>query len=186
MSSTRKCAFPDCEKSGTKTCTGCGEIGYCSKEHQIAHWKTHKGTCKQKHKTAAASASKGEDVPVTWADQQRINEFSRLNLALQKLDDDLKAGKNDAANLEDAANDIDSLLDDDACKVRIGEVFMDVSNEEAEEFVKEKKAAQEKKQADLVESRKQVIKQMDELKTLLYQKFGKQINLENAEQTRED
>jgi len=48
MASKRQCAFPDCDKPGTKTCTGCGEVGYCGKEHQIGHWKTHKTTCKQK------------------------------------------------------------------------------------------------------------------------------------------
>lgn len=48
MSSKRQCAFPECDKPGTKTCTGCGEVGYCGKEHQIGHWKTHKTTCKQK------------------------------------------------------------------------------------------------------------------------------------------
>jgi hypothetical protein len=76
MSSKRVCV-PGCDKPGTKTCTGCGEIGYCSKEHQIAHWKTHKGSCKQKHKTA--SGPRGEEIAVTWEDQQRINDFSRLN-----------------------------------------------------------------------------------------------------------
>lgn len=185
MASKRVCAFPDCGQPGTKTCTGCGEIGYCSKEHQISHWKTHKGLCKQKHKVAAAAA-KGEDVPVTWADQQRINEFSRFNLSLSKLDDELKTLQNATANLEDANTDIESLLDDDACKVRIGEVFMDVSNEEAEEFVKAKQTETAKKIAELTEQKQAILKQMDVLKALLYQKFGKQINLENAEQTRED
>jgi len=123
---------------------------------------------------------------VTWEDQQRINEFSRLNLSLQKVEDELRVQKNTAANLDDAATDIDSLLDDDACKVRIGEVFMDVSNEEAEEFVKEKAAASAKKTAELQEQRTMLIKQMDLLKAMLYQKFGKQINLENADQTRDE
>ena len=123
---------------------------------------------------------------MTWEDQQRINEFSRLNLSLQKVEDELRVQKNSAANLDDAATDIDSLLDDDACKVRIGEVFMDVSNEEAEEFVKEKAAASAKKTAELQEQRTMLIKQMDLLKAMLYQKFGKQINLENADQTRDE
>ncbi len=123
---------------------------------------------------------------MTWEDQQRINEFSRLNLSLQKVEDELRVQKNTAANLDDAATDIDSLLDDDACKVRIGEVFMDVSNEEAEEFVKEKAAASAKKTAELQEQRTMLIKQMDLLKAMLYQKFGKQINLENADQTRDE
>lgn len=123
---------------------------------------------------------------MTWEDQQHINEFSRLNLALSKLDDELKTKKNDAANLEDASTDIESLLDDDACKVRIGEVFMDVSNEEAEEFVTEQQAQSKAKLADLQTQREVLIKKMDTLKALLSAKFKNQINLENSDQTRED
>jgi prefoldin subunit 4 len=181
--SKRQCAFPGCDQPGSKTCTGCGELGYCSKDHQIAHWKTHKTQCKQKHKTAGAA--RGEEIAVTWEDQQRINEFSRLNLRLQGVEEQLSTGRSTAANLEDAAGDIETLLDDDACKVRIGEVFWDVSNDEAEEFVKEKKKAQADKTAELQEQRTQIVKQMDVLKAMLYNKFGKQINLENADQTRD-
>ena len=61
-----------------------------------------------------------------------------------------------------------------------------LSNEEAEEFVKEKAAASAKKTAELQEQRTMLIKQMDLLKAMLYQKFGKQINLENADQTRDE
>ncbi len=38
----------------------------------------------------------------------------------------------------------------------------------------------------LKEQREALIKQMDALKAVLYAKFGKQINLENADQTKED
>lgn len=123
---------------------------------------------------------------MTWEDQQRINEFSRLNLALSKLDDDLKTKKNDAMNLSDASTDIESLLDDDACKVRIGEVFMDVSNEEAEEFVAEQKKLSDEKIKALTERRAELVRKMDELKQLLSAKFKNQINLENSDQTRDE
>jgi len=185
--SKRQCAFSGCDQPGTKTCTGCGDIGYCSKEHQIAHWKTHKTQCKQKHKSASAGgAARGEEIAVTWEDQQRINEFSRLNLRLQNVEEQLVSGRSATANLDDAAGDIEMLLDDDACKVKIGEVFWDVSNEEAEEFVKQRKDKQAAKTTELQEQRTQLVKQMDVLKAMLYQKFGKQINLENADQTRDE
>jgi chaperonin cofactor prefoldin len=65
-------------------------------------------------------------------------------------------------------------------------IMMLLLNEEAEEFVKEKAAASAKKTAELQEQRTMLIKQMDLLKAMLYQKFGKQINLENADQTRDE
>jgi len=45
------CAFEDCGKENTvegtalKICAGCGVEFYCSKEHQRAHWGTHKLIC---------------------------------------------------------------------------------------------------------------------------------------------
>jgi len=184
--SKRPCGVSGCSAAGTKVCTGCGEVGYCSKEHQIAHWKTHKTTCKQKHKSAAASASRGEEIPVTWEDQSRINDFSRLNLQLSKLDDELRDARREKENLKDANDEIDMLLDDDACKVKIGEVFIDVSNDDANEFVSERKQQIDDRVAELDRKREEITKKMDTLKAMLYTKFGKQINLENAEQTRDD
>ncbi|XP_014282492.1 SET domain-containing protein SmydA-8 [Halyomorpha halys] len=35
-----------CSKPAKQTCTGCKEAVYCSKEHQIAHWKQHKVKCR--------------------------------------------------------------------------------------------------------------------------------------------
>ncbi|TEB22400.1 hypothetical protein FA13DRAFT_1741056 [Coprinellus micaceus] len=35
-----------CEKPGTKVCTGCRLVSYCSRECQSAHWKRHKLHCK--------------------------------------------------------------------------------------------------------------------------------------------
>jgi prefoldin subunit 4 len=153
---------------------------------QIADWKLHKTTCKQAHKSAAPSGARGEDIPVTWEDQQHINEFSRCNLQMQRLDEDLKTARNAAANLEDAATDIDSLLDDDACKVRIGEVFMDVENDEAEAFVAKAKADNKSKVDTLAQQRVDLIKKMDTLKAILSAKFKNQINLENADQNRDE
>lgn len=176
------CPVQGCDQPGPKVCGGCGEVGYCSKEHQRDHWKTHKTVCKQKHK----AAGKGEEIPVTWEDQQRINEFSRLNTKLQIVEDELRQKKNDVANIEDATGEIESLLDDDACKIKVGEVFIQVSNEDAEEFVKQRKQDTDTEHAKLKEQREGLLKQMDALKAVLYAKFGKQINLENAEQTRED
>merc|ERR1712070_1164791 len=97
---------------------------------------------KKKKKAAAAvfgsSTSSGEP-QVTFEDQSRINRFGRLNQLLQDLEDDINEKKSQLANLNDGAGDIEMLMDDDACKIKIGEVFVSVSNEAAEEFVAEQK-----------------------------------------------
>jgi hypothetical protein len=50
----RPCAFTGCTSAGSKGCGGCGEVAYCGKEHQLAHWGEHKLVCKKKHQTEAA------------------------------------------------------------------------------------------------------------------------------------
>jgi ankyrin repeat protein len=50
----RVCALPTCQArrradyddKKLKNCAACGKVAYCSKEHQVAHWKDHKVGCK--------------------------------------------------------------------------------------------------------------------------------------------
>ena len=43
----RACDFMGCEEPGLKTCSGCRDRFYCSREHQAADWKMHKKDCKR-------------------------------------------------------------------------------------------------------------------------------------------
>ena len=46
---SQQCGGPDCEKIGTKFCSRCNLISYCSAECQRMDWKSsHKKNCKQK------------------------------------------------------------------------------------------------------------------------------------------
>ena len=123
---------------------------------------------------------------MTWQDQQSINLFSRLNSRHSLLDDQLKALQKSLANVVDAADSVETLLDDDCVAIRVGEVFVRCSNEEGEEFLKRHKAKEEADRARLQAEKADVERQMAELKKALYGKFGKAINLENAEQTIND
>jgi len=40
----KSCAV--CSKEGRHICSGCKTVRYCSKEHQVVHWKEHKTNCK--------------------------------------------------------------------------------------------------------------------------------------------
>ena len=64
-------------------------------------------------------------------------------------------------------------------RIRIGETFVTVSNEDAEEFVNDKKEIATAEVAS-VEPRIQAnASEMDQLRTVLYSKFGTNINLDN-------
>ena len=53
-----------------------------------------------------------DDVTVRLEDQQRINQFGRLNGRIHDLEDDIKAKNSEFELLDDAANEI-ILADDD-------------------------------------------------------------------------
>ena len=134
----------------------------------------------------SSTASAKEEIVVTWQDQQSINAFSRLNTRMSVLDDQLKQLGREHAGVVDAADSIEMLLDDDSVMIKVGEVYVRVSNEEGEEWVQREKASVEEKKSSLEAEKADIEKQMKELKATLYAKFGKAINLENAEQTIND
>lgn len=124
------------------------------------------------------NADATDEVAVDWQDQQYINEFGRMNIRMAELDENMKKLKNELASLNDAEQDIEMLLDDDACKIRIGEVYVNVSNDDAEEYVKQEK---EEKEAALEEHDKEkagLVERMNVLKAALKAKFGDAINLD--------
>ena len=122
--------------------------------------------------------SESSDPEVTWEDQQRINEFNRLHQMRLELEDQIKDQEKLVASINDASEDIEALLDDDACKIRNGEMFVEVSNEEAEEFVEESKGAEAEALRALISEAKRVQSKMDGLKLTLKAKFGSSINLD--------
>ena len=41
-----QCGLPSCAAKGTKRCTACKAVYYCSQAHQRSHWKDHKVGCR--------------------------------------------------------------------------------------------------------------------------------------------
>eukprot|EP00467_Chlorarachnion_reptans_P014305 CAMPEP_0114528060 /NCGR_PEP_ID=MMETSP0109-20121206/23982_1 /TAXON_ID=29199 /ORGANISM="Chlorarachnion reptans, Strain CCCM449" /LENGTH=204 /DNA_ID=CAMNT_0001710135 /DNA_START=358 /DNA_END=972 /DNA_ORIENTATION=- len=132
----------------------------------------------KKIKTTIATGTSDDDPEVTWEDQQRINAYGRLNQRMMELDDDIKEHKNLVQQIMDAQQDIEGLLDDDACKVRVGEIYVQVSNEDAEQFVEEKHTAAGKRLDELLAEKRELVTKMETLKVILKGKFGKNINLD--------
>ena len=40
------CAMPGCAKAAAHMCSACESVYYCSAEHQMSHWPTHKAACR--------------------------------------------------------------------------------------------------------------------------------------------
>eukprot|EP01027_Heterolobosea_sp_BB2_P014063 GEZU01020235.1.p4 GENE.GEZU01020235.1~~GEZU01020235.1.p4 ORF type:complete len:134 (+),score=65.73 GEZU01020235.1:1433-1834(+) len=117
------------------------------------------------------------DADVTWEDQQKICTFGRLVNRLHEIEDDMKAKKEEILKITDALEEI--YISEDT-KFSLGEVFVDVEQDEADEMLNKLKE-QYQNEAELLEREYAYIQQtMAKLKVELYAKFGKSINLEES------
>ncbi|XP_024398199.1 probable prefoldin subunit 4 [Physcomitrium patens] len=119
----------------------------------------------------------GVETEVTWEDQQNINAFGRLNNKFHELEDEIKAKKDMADNLEDASNEL-ILADEPELRYLIGEVFTHLPVEEVEEKLESLKEENSQQLEELQEEKNEVLAKMAALKKILYGKFGDSINLE--------
>merc|ERR1712179_168789 len=123
-----------------------------------------------------------KEIHISLADQQKINKFARHNSRLEDFKEDHKNKKNEIKTLEDASSDLEIMFlegdSDVKVQYQIGEVFVYLNEEEAEEEIK---AAKEKLESGVVElegKMTEIKDAMTDLKTQLYAKFGNAINLE--------
>ncbi|GFT58589.1 prefoldin subunit 4 [Trichonephila clavipes] len=79
------------------------------------------------------------DMHVSYEDQQKINKFARHNARLDDIVEELKSKENELQALEDAESDLMLLEDQDKIQFRVGDVFVFVSTEDAQQMVEEKK-----------------------------------------------
>ncbi|KAJ2718409.1 hypothetical protein GGI07_005769 [Coemansia sp. Benny D115] len=118
------------------------------------------------------------DVEVSWEDQSRINQFSRLNTRLDRLEDEYKAQKTEKEYLDDLAMEIELLDEDEQVPYKIGDAFVMLTLEAAQERVEKDKEAIDNRVDDLDSQITKISAEMEELKEILYAKFGQAINLE--------
>ncbi|KAJ1987565.1 hypothetical protein GGI25_005679 [Coemansia spiralis] len=120
------------------------------------------------------------DVEVTWEDQQRINTFSKLNTRLESLEDEYKKQKTEKEYLDDLAMEIELLDDEQPVPYKIGDAFVMLPLEKAQNRVEKEKDAIDAVVEDLDSQIAGISAEMEELKKALYSRFGKAINLERA------
>ena len=126
---------------------------------------------------------KDKEIHILLEDQQKINQFARLNNRLEDLNEDVKSKKKEIQTLEDASTEMMMLVDDaEKIPYQIGEVFVQMTQDEVQEQLDKTKADLEQEVGKLNEKAEEIKSQMSDLKTHLYAKFGNAINLENDEE----
>jgi len=126
-----------------------------------------------------ASKDGQQDVEVRLADQEKINEFGRLNNRLLELTADLKQAKQDGEKLDDATTDLMmETVEGGKVMLLIGEAFVEVSEEEANEYCEKKKEKLEATIAAFAVEEADIVRRQEALKKELYARFGDSINLE--------
>merc|ERR1712156_969344 len=128
-----------------------------------------------------AKAEQDKEIHILQEDQQKINQFARLNNRLEEYKDDIKAKKNEIQTLEDASTDL-MIDDEEKVPYQIGEVFVEMTQDEVQETMEAKKEKISEEVTHLEGKVDELKAQMSNLKTHLYAKFGNAINLEADEE----
>ena len=121
------------------------------------------------------------DIEVTWADQDCINSFSKLNARLAELEEVLETKQTEAEYLVDASTELELEDDDDRVPYRLGDAFVQLAVSDAKERLH---AESTRIQLEVGQLKANVVKiesEMDGLKKVLYKKFGSSINLEKPQ-----
>ncbi|ETV67490.1 hypothetical protein H257_16351 [Aphanomyces astaci] len=118
------------------------------------------------------------EVDVRKEDQDRINEFGRNNSRLADLRDELKALKEKLETLDDANTEI-MMGAGDNVQLFIGESFVEVSEEDAQEYLEAQTDKANAVVSKLNAEESKLEARQDALKKVLYARFGTSINLED-------
>ncbi|KAJ2513568.1 hypothetical protein H4217_006264 [Coemansia sp. RSA 1939] len=120
------------------------------------------------------------DTEVTWEDQQRINTFSKLNTRMERLEAEYKRQKIEKEYLDDLSMEIELLDEDLPVPYKIGDAFVMLPLEEAQERVEKEMESIDQHVEDLDSQISDISSQMEDLKKVLYKRFGNSINLERS------
>ena len=115
---------------------------------------------------------------MTWDDQKNINAFSKLSVRLERLEDRFQQKKQEKEYLDDLTTELELADEEELIKYKVGDAFVSISLEETQERLTVEDSRIKQELEDLSGQLEKVTADMAKLKTLLYAKFGKSINLE--------
>ncbi|CAI8038062.1 Prefoldin subunit 4 [Geodia barretti] len=128
--------------------------------------------------TAPSTKEGVKDVEVEKEDQMRINLFARKNARLLDIREKITEKEKELQNLEDASDELMMGDSDIPVPYQVGETFIHVKEEEAQEIMEKAKERLQEELTKLKTSSETIEGVMTHLKVQLYSKFGDNINLE--------
>ena len=113
---------------------------------------------------------------MTFADQQNINHFSRLNQRLGDLEYDLSQLESSQEALNEINDELMLLDEDQPILYKLGDGFISMLKDQAEERLESDVKEVEDEMKELRAKKEQCEKEMEDLKIPLYAKFGDNIS----------
>merc|ERR1712013_288670 len=117
------------------------------------------------------------ETDVSEADQGDISQYNLLNHAKSNLEDELEAVHKRLRGCDDAHDAVEMLLDEDACRLELGNSFMFISNEDTEDYLKAKTKGLRAEEKALKRQLNDTLEEMTALRAKLKKKFGDHIGL---------
>ncbi|WPH03352.1 Putative prefoldin subunit 4 [Acrodontium crateriforme] len=120
----------------------------------------------------------GEEKEVRREDQEKINRFSRLHLREKGLEESLKTKEKEKEDLEEISGELELADEDEKVPYKIGDSFFQLPVSEVQELLS---ASVDRIDSEVTAAEEQLgtlREEMQELKTALYGRFGRSINLE--------
>ncbi|CDO93765.1 unnamed protein product [Kluyveromyces dobzhanskii CBS 2104] len=117
-------------------------------------------------------------VTVNYEDQQRINEFSKLIMRKDAIEQDLTHQRTEKEYLDDVSLEIELIDEDEKVQYKIGDVFVFLKQSEVVEKLESDAEKIDKTIEKLENDEAELDSRVKELKSILYAKFGDNINLE--------
>ncbi|KAF8893547.1 Prefoldin subunit-domain-containing protein [Infundibulicybe gibba] len=121
-----------------------------------------------------------DDAPeVTWEDQKRINAFSKFNTRIRGIEEKLGQLKQEKEALDDISTELELADEDQLVLYKVGEAFLHMPLPRALARLEKDQEAADARISSLAGAAEECEKEMKELKTVLYAKFGRAINLDD-------
>ncbi|KAF2010970.1 Prefoldin, subunit 4 [Aaosphaeria arxii CBS 175.79] len=124
------------------------------------------------------AATGGEDVQVRREDQEKINKFSTLHQKEVALEDELKAKQKEKEDLEEISMELELVDEDDKVPYKVGDSFVSLPQPQVLEMLSASTESIDEEVSVLREKIDSIHEEMEGLKTALYGRFGRSINLE--------
>ncbi|GAA5935128.1 tubulin-binding prefolding complex subunit GIM3 [Sporobolomyces koalae] len=130
----------------------------------------------------SSSTNAATDTPVTLSDQNAINQFSRLNSRTDEILEELEGLSKVKEDYEEVQTELE-LLDDDEEPImyKLDSTFLHLPVSEALEHLQASLERTTNKIDSLEKEKDECEQGMEDLKKVLYEKFGNSINLERGD-----